>query len=334
MTPPFPPRHPWVAARDDGRVRWGIQLVLGDDGLATLRERARLVELLGFDAFFVFDHPSLQPDPWMCLAAVSSVTDRVGLGSLVNCVPYRHPAQLARFAADLDNLSGGRLLLGLGIGWLQPEFAAFGVPFLEARERYEQLEEALAIIPGVWGEERFSFEGAHWRLEGLRVAPPPVQRPRPPLILGGSGEQRTLALVARHADACNVNQVTNTPEGMRDLEGAAGVRRKLDALRRHCEAIGRPHDDVLRTHFTIKLVVGRTDAAAAAKLERILASPSTSPGTRRSHRSAFVVGSPETVAAHYRAIRATGIQYFAVQVDASEVETLELLAAEVAPRVD
>lgn len=328
------PRHPWVAAADDGRVRWGIQLVLGDDGLPVLRERARLVEQLGFDGCFLFDHPALQTDPWMGLAAISSVTERVRLGSIVTCVAYRHPGQVARFAADLDNLSNGRLLLGLGIGWLEPEFAAFGVPFLEPRERYEQLEEALAILPGVWGDEAFAFHGKHWHVEGLRVGPPPVQRPRPPLVIGGSGEQRTLGLVARYADACNVNEVASTPQGMRNDAGPDGVRRKLDALRRHCEALGRPYDDVLRTHFTIKLVVGRSDAAAEAKLARILASPSTSPGTRRSHRSTFVVGSPETVAAHYRAIRATGIQYFIAQVDAAEVETLELLAAEVVPRID
>lgn len=327
-------RHPWVAAAGDRPPRWGIQLVLGDAGLATLRERARLVEQLGLDGFFIFDHPAMQADPWMCLSAVSSVTERVRLGSLVTCVPYRHPAQVARFAADLDNLSNGRFVLGLGIGWLQPEFAALGVPFLEARERYEQLEEALAIIPGAWGDEKFSFAGKHWRVDDLRIAPPPLQRPRPPLAIGGSGEKRTLELVARHADACNINQVTNTPEGMRDLDGAEGVRRKLAALRRHCEAVGRPYDDILRTHFTLKLVIGRTDAEAVEKLERILASPSTSPGTRRSHRSAFVVGAPETVAAHYRAIRATGIQYFTTQVDAAEVETLELLANEVAPRID
>lgn len=327
-------RHPWVAEAGDGPPRWGIQLVLGDEGLATLRDRARLVEQLGLDGFFIFDHPAMQADPWMCLSAVSSVTERVRLGSLVNCVPYRHPAQVARFAADLDNLSNGRFVLGLGIGWLQPEFAALGVPYLEPRERYEQLEEALAIIPGAWGDETFSFAGKHWRVDDLRVAPPPVQRPRPPLVIGGSGEQRTLELVARHADACNVNQVVNTPEGMRDLDGAEGVRRKLAALRRHCEAVGRPYDDILRTHFTLKLVIGRTDAEAVERLEGILASPSTSPGTRRSHRSAFVVGSPETVAAHYRAIRAAGIQYFTAQVDAAEVETLELLASEVAPRID
>jgi alkanesulfonate monooxygenase SsuD/methylene tetrahydromethanopterin reductase-like flavin-dependent oxidoreductase (luciferase family) len=325
-------RHPWVAAADEG-TRWGVQLVLGDDGLGVIRERARLIESLGYDGFFIFDHPALQSDNWLCLSAVSSVTERVRLGSFVNCVTYRHPAMVARYAADLDNLSGGRLVLGLGIGWLKPEFEAFDLDYATAAVRYRQLEEALEIIPGVWGPEKFSYAGEQWRVESLKIAPPPVQQPRPPIVIGGSGEQRTLALVARHADACNVNQVENTPEGMRDILGVEGVRRKLEALRGHCEAIGRPYDEILRTHFTIKLVIGKTDAHAVEKLEAILASPSTSPGTRRSHRSAFVVGSVETAAAHYRAIRELGIQYFVVQIDASEVETLELLMSEVAPRV-
>lgn len=326
------PRHPWVAAADHG-TRWAIQLVLGDDGLTTIRERARLVEDLGFDGFFVFDHPALQADNWLCLSAVSSVTSRVRLGSMVNCVTYRHPGMVARYAADLDTLSDGRLVLGLGIGWLKPEFEAFDLEFAPPAVRYAQLEEALEIIPGAWGDEKFTFHGEQWTVNNLRIAPPPVQRPRPPIVIGGSGEQKTLALVARYADACNVNEVENTPEGMKNTAGPEGVRRKLDALRRHCDAIGRDPDEILRTHFTIKLVIGRTDADAHRKLQEILALPSTSPGTRRSHPSAFVVGSPETVAAHYRAILATGIQYFVVQVDSCEEETLELLAREVAPRV-
>ncbi|MFM9106750.1 MAG: LLM class flavin-dependent oxidoreductase [Chloroflexota bacterium] len=325
-------RHPWVAAADAG-TRWGVQLVLGDDGLGVIRERARLIEQLGYDGFFIFDHPALQADNWLCLSAVASVTERVRLGSFVNCVTYRHPGMVARYAADLDNLSDGRLVLGLGIGWLKPEFEAFDLDYAAAAVRYRQLEEALEIIPGAWSGGKFSYDGEQWRVRDLKIAPPPVQQPRPPVVIGGSGEQRTLALVARHADACNVNQVENTAEGMKDIAGVAGVRRKLDALRGHCEAIGRPYDEILRTHFTIKLVIGRTDAHAIGKLEAILASPSTSPGTRRSHRSAFVVGSVETVAAHYRAILETGIQYFVVQVDASEIETLELLMGEVAPRV-
>ena len=326
-------RHPWVAAADDG-IRWGVQVVLGDGGLDRLRDVGRLIEQLGYDGCYIFDHPALQADPWICLAALSSVTERVRLGSVVNCVPYRHPAYLARLAADLDNLSGGRLMLGLGIGWLIPEFAAFDVPFRQPGVRYRQLEEALAIISGVWGAEKFSYDGGQYRVQELQVTPPPVQSPRPPLMIGGSGENRTLRLVAQYADACNINEVSVVENRMHNLGGAEAVRHKLDVLRQHCIAVGRPDEEILRTHFTIKTVIARTDAAAEEKLEQFLAMPSTSPGTRRAHRSAFVYGSPETVAAHYRAIADSGMQYFVVQVDSIDTETLELLATEVAPRVE
>ncbi|HEU0113767.1 MAG TPA: LLM class flavin-dependent oxidoreductase [Thermomicrobiales bacterium] len=325
-------RNPWVAKAGAG-VRWGVQLVLGETGLATLLERGRLIDSLGLDGVYIFDHPSLQADPWSCLSALAAVTGRVTLGSVVNCAGYRHPAMLARLAADVDNLSQGRLLLGVGIGWLEPEFRAFGVPFTPPADRYAALEEALAIVEGGWGPEKFSFTGEHYQVEGLRISPPPVQQPRPPLMIGGSGEQRTLRLVARYADACNISEAEPAAEGMDNAARAAIIRRKLDALRRHCAALDRPYDDILRSHFTLKLVIAASDAAADEKLDRLLASPSTSPATRRAPRSAFAVGGPQTIIRRYQALVDAGIQYFVVQVDSDDIETLELLAREAAPRV-
>ena len=325
-------RHPWVAQADE-RVRWSVQMVLGADGLGRLTETARLVEQLGIDGFYIFDHPTLQADPWTCLSAVAAVTSRVDLGSVVNCVPYRHPAMLARLAADVDNLSNGRFVLGLGIGWLVPEFAALGAAHTPHADRFAALEEAWAIIQGAWGPEKFAFHGEHYATEGLRVQPPPVRQPRPPLLIGGSGEQRSLRLVARLAEACNITEVEHTPAGMADAGGPAIIRHKLDVLRRHCEAEGRDPDEILRTHFRIKLVIAPTESAANAKLEHLLALPSTSPGTRRAQRSAFTVGTPDQVVRHYQALVDAGIQAFFAQVDSEDEETLHLLAAEVMPRV-
>lgn len=324
-------RHPWVAAADGG-VRFGLQVVIGEEGLPGLLEAGRLVDRLGFDGLFVFDHPALQADPWVALSALAAVTERVRLGSVVNCVPYRHPAMLARLAADLDNLSAGRLMLGLGIGWFQGEFRAFEVPFRPAPERFAALEEALAIVQGAWGEERFSFRGEHYGVEGLRVAPPPVQRPRPPIMIGGNGERVTLRLVARHADACNVSELVDRGNGQEAVGGVETIGRKLEALRRHCADLGRPEDEVLRTHFTLQLVLARSEGEAAAKWAR-LAAASTSPATRRAQPSAAVVGTPGRVAEHYRMLAEAGIQYFVVQLDASDRETIGLLAGEVVPLV-
>lgn len=324
-------RHPWVAEADRG-VRFGVQIALGPGAMDGLAETGRLVERLGFDGLFIFDHPAIQADPWVCLSALAGVTERVRLGSVVNCVPYRHPALLARMGSDLDTLSRGRLMLGLGIGWLKSEFRAFDVPFAPAPERHAALVEALEIVERAWAGEPFSFEGAHHRVDDLQIAPP-TQRPRPPILIGGNGERVTLKLVARHADACNVSELQDRGNGQEAVGGVETIRRKLDVLAGHCAEAGRPVDEVLRTHFTLKLTLAPTDEAAAAKLAAQRAAPSASPATRRAQPSAFVVGSPQRVAEHYRALVGAGIQYFVVQLDAADRETLELLAGEVMPNV-
>jgi alkanesulfonate monooxygenase SsuD/methylene tetrahydromethanopterin reductase-like flavin-dependent oxidoreductase (luciferase family) len=310
-----------------------VQVVLGEEGLGQLLEVGRRVEALGFDGCFIFDHPAIQADPWMCLAALAGVTERVRLGSLVNCVSYRHPAYLARLAADLDNISRGRLLLGLGIGWLKPEFEGFGVTFDPPATRYAALEEALEIIPGVWGAEKFAYMGEHYTMGPVQIAPPPLQQPRPPLIIGGGGEKRTLRLVARYADACNISNNGQTERGLERLGGPELIAHKLDLIRGYCAEYGRPFEDILRTHFTLRLVLAETEQALAAKIAASAKAVSGSPGTRRALPSAFVTGIPEHVAADYQALADVGIQYFTVQVDAGDTETLELLASEVVPRV-
>ena len=325
-------RHPWVAQADHG-IRFGVQVVLGPTDLAGLPATGRLVEALGIDGLFIFDHPAVHPDPWICLSLLAGVTERVRLGSFVNCVSYRHPALLARMAADLDTLSGGRLLLGLGIGWLQPEFRALDQPYASAGERFAGLEEAIAIIEGGWGAEPFSFSGHHFSTDALRIVPPPLQQPRPPLVIGGSGERVTLRLVARYADACNINENQNTETGLEAVGGASTVARKLETLRRHCDEVGRPYEEVLRSHFSIRLVLAPSETALATKLDRLARQPSNSPGTRRARPSTFVTGTPERVAAYYRTMVEVGIQYFVAQVDAADEETLHLLATEVMPRV-
>ena len=325
-------RHPWVAEADDG-LRWGIQLVLGDEGLPRLLDAGSQVEALGFDGCYIFDHPSIQADPWICIAALAGVTERVRLGSIVNCVGYRHPAYLARLAADVDTISRGRLLLGLGIGWLKPEFEALGVNFDPPAERFAALEEALEIIPGVWGPEKFAYVGRYYQIGPVRMTPPPVQQPRPPLLIGGSGEKKTLRLVAKYADACNVNDVGNTDNGLERLGGPELIGHKFDVLRGYCDDIGRPYDEILRTHFTLRLVIGPDDRAVAAKMAAIDSRPSGSPGSRRAQPSAFMTGTPERMVAYYQSLADVGAQYFIMQVDSSDTETLELLATDVVPNV-
>ena len=261
-------------------------------------------------------------------------TERIRLGSAVNCVRYRHPAHLARLAADLDNLSDGRVVLGVGAGNDEPEFAAFGMAFPPARERLAAMEEAVRIVHGAWGEEPFSFAGAHFTTEAIKIQPTPRQRPRPPLMIGGGGTRVTLRQVARYADACNLREdQLPRDRGITDADRATDVRRKFDALDRHCAELGRPENEVLRTHMTLYLMLAPTEAEAAAKLARLDPERSTHPRTRRAGDRFVLAATPERAANYYRALATAGAQYFVVQLDASDRETIDLLAREVVPAV-
>jgi alkanesulfonate monooxygenase SsuD/methylene tetrahydromethanopterin reductase-like flavin-dependent oxidoreductase (luciferase family) len=321
-------------AEADAGVRFGIQVgairrrgqmfdwTLHDQPMRVLLETGKLVEELGFDGLFLHDHPLLSPDPWIGLSALATVTRRARLGSVVNCIFYRHPAHLARMAADLDQLSGGRLMLGLGNGWAKPEFRAFDTPFLGAADRVAALDEAVRIILGSWGEEPFTFEGRYFSTEEMRVWPGPVQQPRPPIMIAGGGERVTLRQVARYADVCNLDEST-LPGGLAEL------RHKLEVLRRRCEEAGRPYDEILRSTFDGWVILAPSEAAVKRKLDRYYPD-----GTPASLDNFIVAGTPAQVADYFRARVEVGIQYVVAQiVDGTDHETLHLLAEEVMPQL-
>ncbi len=326
-------RHPWVAAADNG-IRFGLQLVVPDepDALPCLLETGKRVEELGFDGIFIFDHPVSHADPWVCLSALAAVTERVRLGSAVNCAPYRHPVYLARLASDVDHLSRGRLVLGLGSGWWEAEFRSLDLPFGTPPQRQAALDETVAVINGVWGEEPFSFDGTYVRTEATSISPP-VQQPRPPLMLGGSGERRTLRQVARLADACNITEPRSASDAAQFASAADAISHKLAVLRQHCDDLGRPYEEILRSHFTLNLLLAPDSARAAAKRDQVDPSTSTSPGTRRDGRSSIKALTPAEAVAYYQSLVDAGIQYFIIQLDARDMETIELLASDVMPQV-
>jgi alkanesulfonate monooxygenase SsuD/methylene tetrahydromethanopterin reductase-like flavin-dependent oxidoreductase (luciferase family) len=324
---PMPRIHPWVE-QFQHKVGFGLQPVPRPDDPAPSRrllDLATLAEALGYDAFFLGDHPAYMPDPWLHLSAAAMQTRRIRLGSVVLCAAYRLPLVTARLAADLDRLSDGRFILGLGHGWNEAEFAQLGIPFPPIPERQKALAETVEIIDGVWGREPFTFHGQFHSVTDARIVPPPIQQPRPPLILAGGGEGGGLRLVARFADACNFGPGHAT--GL--ARSADEVRRKLDALRRHCVAEGRPFASILRTHFTSWLMVAPDETSANAKRDRYYPQ-----GLSEEQRHSRVVGAPDEVAAYYQGLVDLGMQYFVVQVqDATDVETIELLAREVMPRI-
>jgi probable F420-dependent oxidoreductase len=203
---------------------------------------ARNAERLGFDSVWISDHFFLSIErygggpenhdalePLTTLAALAMATEQVRLGTLVLGAPFRHPSMLAKMAATIDGLSGGRLDLGVGSGWYQDEFDAFGYPFESVGERFSALEETMQVLGLLLSGEPVDFQGERYRLRNAQLSPRPVQRPRVPLLLGAKGGPRALKLAARHADGWNLSWKT-TPEEY------AGKARAADAA---CEAAGR-----------------------------------------------------------------------------------------------
>lgn len=224
----------------------------------TLTRTARLAEQAGFAEFTVMDHyfqmearagadePMLEG--YTTLGYLAAVTERMRLGLLVTGVMYRHPGLLAKIVTTLDVLSGGRAQLGIGASWYEREQQGLGVPVVPVAERFERLEETLQICLQMWGPDNGPYKGEHYRLAETLCVPAPLSGPRPPILIGGGGERKTLLLVARYADACNLFAVS-----------VEDVARKLDILRAHCEAEGRDYDAIRKTACYVAPVVEAPD---------------------------------------------------------------------------
>lgn len=311
--------HPWVA---EGRhaVRFGI--VGGPSGdWPALRDFVQMAEDLGFDGYWRPDHPLLLPDCWATLAAVAAVTRRLRLGSLVGCIPYRNPVVLARMVADVDRVSGGRVVLGLGGGDMEAEFRAMGLAYPPARERQEALAEGLRVVPQLLRGEAVTYQGDHVRVEGAALRPPAVQQPYVPLLVGGGGERRTLRLVARYADASSLGAGAWGGVAVTEMD----LRHKYAVLRDHCTAAGRPYASVLRTYHHVPVLLADSPVALAAKRERVPREVMAMAG------AAALIGTPEEAVARLRSLVAAGCQYVTLAVP--EPETLRLLAERVIPAV-
>src|SRR5215212_2605837 len=204
----------------------------------------------GLDSLWVMDHffqiPSIgeadEPmlEGYSALAFAAGISERISLGTLVTGVNYRHPGILIKTVTTLDVLSGGRAWLGIGAGWYEREHLALGVPFPPVSERFERLEETLQIAQQMWSGVVGPYEGKHYQLAETLCQPMPLSTPRPRIMIGGGGEQKTLRLVARYADACNLFASPGE-------EGLTTLSHKLDVLRAHCEAEGRPFEAIEKT---------------------------------------------------------------------------------------
>lgn len=218
----------------------------------------READQAGLDSLWVMDHffqigmlgapeePMLEG--WSALAFAAAQTTRITLGTLVTGVHYRHPGVLVKTATTLDVLSGGRAWLGIGAGWNEMESRGLGVPFPSTAERFERLEETLQIVRKMWAADESPHTGKHYQLAWPLNSPPAVRRPHPPLLIGGGGERKTLRLVAKYADACNL------------FDGPA-LPRKLEVLREHCEREGRNEAEIEKTALTTLPATATVDQA-------------------------------------------------------------------------
>jgi len=230
-----------------------------DDTRATAIE----LERLGFHSVWFNDHLYGVPMPqlpileaWTALTAVGALTERVELGTLVTPVGFRNPALLAKMAATLDVITGGRVIVGLGSGWFESEFTGYGLPFPPLKDRLEQLDETATILTKLWTETQPTFAGRHYRLDATYCEPKPVRRPYPPILIGGGGEKVLLRLAARHADIWNNLAVHQTDLGA-----------KIAKLREHCAAVGRDPAEI-RVSQQCLVVIGENEADARAKSEK------------------------------------------------------------------
>jgi F420-dependent oxidoreductase-like protein len=289
---------------------------------------ARHAEATGFEGLLRADHyqsmgayPGLPgpTDAWITLAGLARETSSLRLGTLVNSATFRLPGPLAVMVAQVDAMSGGRVELGMGAGWFEREHTSYGIPYPPVGERFDRLGEQLAVITGLWATadgESFSYDGKHYRLIDAPGLPKPVQRPRPPIIVGGRGPRRTPELAARYADEFNM-----------PFKTVAETARAFERVRQACETYARPagHDLVLSAGVVV--AIGRTDAEAARRAAPLHA-PSALPPEDP------VIGSPAALVQRIGELAEAGAGRVHLRaIDLTDLDLLDLIAADVLPQV-
>jgi alkanesulfonate monooxygenase SsuD/methylene tetrahydromethanopterin reductase-like flavin-dependent oxidoreductase (luciferase family) len=323
MTRSDRPVHPWIAAGTD-QVRFGIFRFPGSD-LAVLQDEMRHLESAGFDGVYMPDHPMVAPDPWVSFAAMATATTTMRLGALISCVAYRHPAMLARAVADVDALSGGRVVLGLGSGDMPAEFDMLGLTYGGPADRRALLAQTLAVVPSLLRGEPVTAEGPGFALRNAVLPAPRLQQPGVPILVAG-GSRGTLRLAAEHADAVNIGPAAwaGGAYSNDDVEHRFGL---LDEL---CAAAGRPPGSVLRTGL-LGISVASTRDEAQAVVDAV-------PREFQAFlRGFFVAGTPDDIVRHLHGVIDSGYRYlvfFMADILSGSLAMTDRLIAEVLPQVD
>ena len=304
-------------------VKFGLFLPQVGLSFPAITERAQLADRLGFDSVLFVDHMWSRGlmdldhlEAWTIMSATAAVTERIRIGALVLCNSYRNPALLAKMASSLDVVSNGRLLLGVGAGWMEEEYEAYGYAFPRPRIRVEQLEESLQVMKRLFSERRATFQGKYYSVADAANEPKPVQRPHPPILIGGAGEKLLLKVVARHAD------IWNCPNNH-----ATALPRKLEVLRAHCADIGRDPGEIEVSEQCV-IVVGEDEQAF---LEQWRLAKQRLGAVFDLEQTAFR-GTPELVVEQLRKRVQQGVTYFTFLLsDFHAPQTLRLFAERVLP---
>jgi F420-dependent oxidoreductase-like protein len=297
----------------------------GSEVVDSLRRAATEAERYNFDSFWFMDHfhqimnvgqpqePMLEG--WTTLGVMAGVTSKIKLGTMVTGIVYRHPSVPAKIGATLDVLSKGRLFMGIGAAWNDEESAAYGIPFPPTAERFQRLEEAVQIIRKMWTEERASFKGQFYEIQDAYCNPKPIQKPHPPILIGGGGERKTLKLVAQYADACNV---FGSPET---------VKQKLSILRDHCKAVGRDYNSILKTKLGA-IVIDKDGEALKQRIAQNFKDMA------QGRLNEFIMaGTPEEIRKKIEAFRDVGVDYMVVSFEPQrQLESLRLFGDEVSKK--
>ena len=287
-------------------------------------EVATLAEDLGYDSLWVYDHFHNVPVPaheamfeaWTTIAAISQRTSRIKLGQMVGCAAYREPTMLAKITSNIDVISGGRLIWGVGAGWYEHEYRAYGYDFPSPAERIRILEETVEVVTRMWSEPDASYEGRHFSVEGAQCDPKPLQQPRPEVLIGGGGEQLTLRVVARLADASNF--------GGKPHE----FTHKCEVLQGHCRDVGRDYDEIAKTWSPEVFIRESEREIIDGGTRSFIGEPYDS------WHAGNLVGTPEQVTEkilEYVGLGCTG--FYPWCSDYPETESMRLLAEQVIPEV-
>ncbi|MBV8358238.1 MAG: TIGR03560 family F420-dependent LLM class oxidoreductase [Deltaproteobacteria bacterium] len=299
------------------KIEFGLFSPLAGLAWKAVADRATKIEQLGYHSIWLTDHfwnrGVPDADVLECTSAMSALsiaTEELRIGSLVLCNSFRNPGLLAKVLATVDNLSNGRTEIGLGAGWMEEEYRAYGYEFPSTGARLRQLDEGIQILKLLMTEKRASFEGRYYKLSEAYCSPKPMQKPHPPITIGGSGEKLMLRIVAKHADRWNC------PAGYRNFE------HKFDVLKQHCQAVGR---DINQINISEQLLVciGADDAEVEEKWKIAQRLPFWRTGIK---------GTPPQIIEHLRERVRKGITFFTIIFgDMNSNQSIDLFAREVMP---